>query len=404
MYNPKDIRIEEYNYPLPEDRIAKYPLKERDASKLLHLDDEAISEYKFRDVPALLPPDSLLIFNETKVVQARLLFRKKTGAQIEVFILEPYNTDIQTAFQSTKPLQWKCFVGNAKKWKSGPVYLKIDDGLHLQAKKIRQEENTFILEISWNGDQTFSKVLHKAGEIPLPPYLKRKAKPSDRKRYQTVFAKNDGSVAAPTAGLHFTPDIIEQLHNRGVLSEKVTLHIGAGTFKPVVEEKIGKHDMHNEKIVISLHTIKRLHEQSEKLFTPVGTTSVRTMESVYWYAVKIAEEGADAEFNIEQWFPYKAHNIQLTRKKALETVIDALISKNREQLTGETRLMIVPGYRYMMADAMFTNFHQPKSTLLLLVSAFIGEQWKEAYRYALNNDFRFLSYGDSCYFKKEKTN
>ncbi len=401
MRNPKDIRIEDYNYPLPEDRIAKYPLKERDSSKLLHHTDGIVKEYKFRDVPALLPPESLLIFNETKVVQARLLFKKETGAQIEVFILEPYNSDIQKAFQSKEPLLWKCFVGNAKKWKSDPVYLKIDDGLHLQAKKIKQEENTFILEISWNSDHTFSEVLLKAGEIPLPPYLKRKAEASDRKRYQTVFAKNDGSVAAPTAGLHFTAGIIEQLHNKGVQSEKVTLHVGAGTFKPVVEEKIGNHDMHNEKVVISLHTLKRLHEQSEKLFTPVGTTSVRTMESIYWYAVKIAEQGADAEFNIEQWFPYRAHTSQLTRKKALETVIDTLISKNREQLTGETRLMIVPGYRYMMADAMFTNFHQPKSTLLLLVSAFIGEKWKEAYRYALDNEFRFLSYGDSCYFKKE---
>ncbi len=401
MRNPKDIRIEDYNYPLPENRIAKYPVKERDASRLLHLTDGIVKEYKFRDVPALLPAESLLVFNETKVVQARLLFRKETGAHIEVFILEPYNTDIQTAFQSTVPLQWKCFVGNAKKWKSGPVSLKIDNGLHLRAKKIKQEENTFILEISWNSEQTFSEVLLQAGEIPLPPYLKRKAEATDRKRYQTVFAKNDGSVAAPTAGLHFTPGIIEQLHNKGVQSEKVTLHVGAGTFKPVVEEKIGNHDMHNEKIVISLHTLKRLHEQSEKIFTPVGTTSVRTLESIYWYAVKIADEGANAEFNIEQWFPYRTHNTQLTRKKALEIVIDTLISKNREQLTGETRLMIVPGYRYMMADAMFTNFHQPKSTLLLLVSAFIGEQWKDAYRYALDNEFRFLSYGDSCYFKKE---
>lgn len=400
MRNPKEIRIEDYNYHLPDDRIAKYPLKERDASKLLHLDKGVLSEFQFRDVPDLLSPDSLLIFNETKVVQARLLFRKETGAQIEVFILEPYKTDIQTAFQSKKPLQWKCFVGNAKKWKSGPVFLNIADDLHIQAKKIAREENIFILEISWNSHQSFSEVLMQAGETPLPPYLKRKAEPSDRKRYQTVFAKNDGSVAAPTAGLHFTPEIIQKLHDKGVESEKLTLHVGAGTFKPVVEEKIGNHDMHNEKVAISLSTLQSLLRQSGKSFTPVGTTSVRTLESIYWYAVKIAEEGESAEFDIDQWFPYKAHQAELSRKGALDIVIKALFSDKREQLTGQTRLMIVPGYQYKMADAMFTNFHQPKSTLLLLVSAFIGERWKEAYNYALNNGFRFLSYGDSCYFSK----
>lgn len=400
MHNPKEIKIEEYNYPLPEDRIAKYPLETRDASKLLRLHEGTLTEMQFRDIPEFLPTDSLLIFNETKVVQARLMFRKETGARIEVFILEPYYRDIQEAFQSNKPQLWKCFVGNAKKWKSGTLFMDIEQGLRLEARKVDMVDNTFILEISWNTEQSFSEVLLRAGEIPLPPYLKREAEPSDRKRYQTVFAKNDGSVAAPTAGLHFTPTIINTLKQKGIASESVTLHVGAGTFKPVVEEKIGNHDMHNEKIAISLNTLQGLLKKSARRFTPVGTTSVRTMESLYWYAIKIQEEGKDADFDIDQWFPYREHQ-NISREKALETVIDALISKNREQLTGQTRLMIVPGYEFKMADAMFTNFHQPKSTLLLLVSAFVGSQWKEAYRFALENGFRFLSYGDSCYFSKD---
>jgi len=279
--------------------------------------------------------------------------------------------------------------------------MNVDDNITVYAEKVKPEENAYVVRLSWNSNITFSELLMRAGEIPLPPYLKREAEPLDRKRYQTIFAKNDGSVAAPTAGLHFTPEILEAIGTKGIPSEKVTLHVGAGTFKPVIEEKIGNHAMHDEKIVVSLKTLQHLHANAGKRFTPVGTTSVRTLESIYWFGGKIAEQGCRATFDIPQWLPYKEH-ASLTRKEALKKVIDFLTANNLEQLTGQTRLMIVPGYTYKMADAMFTNFHQPKSTLLLLVSAFIGVRWKKVYQFALEHGFRFLSYGDSCYLIKEK--
>ncbi len=399
MNDPKQISIEQYDYPLPEEKIAKYPLEKRDESKLLLYKHGQIASHVFKEVPDLLPDDTFLIFNETKVVHARLPFRKETGANIEIFILEPYDMDIQTAFGKADPVRWKCLVGNAKKWKSGPLYLTLENNITLKADNEGKEKDAFIIKLSSNSQKPFSELLSLAGEVPLPPYLKRKATDSDKQRYQTVFARNDGSVAAPTAGLHFTDNILQKIDQKNIPSARVTLHVGAGTFKPVIEKAAGKHMMHTEQIVISKKTILDLCEHAEKRFTPVGTTSVRTLESLYWYGVKIGREGEGAEFNIPQWYPYESHT-KLTRKEALKNVIDLLNKKHIEQLTGQTRLMIAPGYNYRMADAMFTNFHQPKSTLLLLVSAFLGDDWKKVYHYALENRFRFLSYGDSCYFLK----
>lgn len=399
MNNPKQISIEQFDYPLPEERIAKFPLEKRDESKLLLYKTGQITSHLFKEVPDLLPDDTFLIFNETKVVHARLNFRKETGASIEVFILEPHDADIQSAFSAIEPVRWKCLVGNAKKWKSGPLYLKLENGVTLKAENEGQEHDAYIIKLSSDSKKPFSELLTLAGEVPLPPYLKRKAIDSDKKRYQTVFARNDGSVAAPTAGLHFTKDILNQIEQKRILSAKVTLHVGAGTFKPVIEKEAGKHTMHTERMVISKKSILQLYEHAEKRYTPVGTTSVRTLESLYWFGVKIESEGSNAEFDIPQWFPYENQST-ISRKKALANVIDLLNKKQVEQLTGKTRLMIAPGYNYRMADAMFTNFHQPKSTLLLLVSAFLGNDWEKVYHYALENEFRFLSYGDSCYFLK----
>ncbi len=399
MNDPKQISIDQFDYPLPEEKIAKYPLKRRDESKLLLYKHGQITSHLFMEVPDLLPDDTLFIFNETKVVHARLNFRKETGASIEIFILEPYDADVQSAFGSTGPVRWKCLVGNAKKWKSEPLYLKLENGVTLKAENEGREHDAYIIKLSSNSAKPFSELLSLAGEVPLPPYLKRKAIDSDKKRYQTVFARNDGSVAAPTAGLHFTEDLLRQVKQKSILSAKVTLHVGAGTFKPVIEKEAGKHRMHAERMVIPKKSVLQLHDHAEKRFTPVGTTSIRTLESLYWFGVKIEIQGSDAEFDIPQWFPYENQST-ISRKKALANVIDLLNKKQVEQLTGKTRLMIAPGYQYRMADAMFTNFHQPKSTLLLLVSAFLGSDWEKVYHYALKNGFRFLSYGDSCYFLK----
>ncbi|MFW5974931.1 MAG: S-adenosylmethionine:tRNA ribosyltransferase-isomerase [Bacteroidota bacterium] len=398
MNNPKQISIEHYDYPLPEEKIAKYPLEKRDESKLLFYKYGHIASHVFNIVPDLLPDDTFLIFNETKVVHARLPFRKNTGASIELFILEPDDMDMQTAFGKNTPVRWKCLVGNAKKWKSGPLYLKLENGVTLKAENEGRKHDAYIIKISSDSTKPFSELLSLAGEVPLPPYLKRKPTGLDKLRYQTVFARHDGSVAAPTAGLHFTEHILQKIRQKNIASVKVTLHVGAGTFKPVIEKEAGKHTMHTEQMVISKKTIRELYEHADKRFTPVGTTSVRTLESLYWYGVKIAREGDDAEFNIPQWYPYINNHPPLTRREALKNVINRLNQKQADQLRGQTRLMIVPGYKYHMTDAMFTNFHQPKSTLLLLVSAFVGNDWKKIYRYALENRFRFLSYGDSCYF------
>lgn len=397
----KDISIEAYDYPLPEERIAKYPLPERDASKLLVLKDNQISESQFKYVGDFLPPDALLVFNETKVIRARLQFHKATGSRIEVFCLEP-EQDYQMAFSACSPVRWKCLIGNAKRWKEGKLAMELKvngEAVTLYAERLMQNDQYAEIEFSWEpANLSFAAVLEAAGEIPLPPYLHRDAEPDDRDRYQTVFARYDGSVAAPTAGLHFTKPLIEALHEKGFIFDEVTLHVGAGTFRPVATETIGEHAMHSETIIVRKSLIQNLIKQIGKPVVPVGTTSTRTLESLYWIGVMLKEQGLELRpLHVEQWFPYEEHH-QISSTEALQHILDYLEKHDLTRLEASTALMIAPSYKMHIITGLITNFHQPKSTLLLLVSALIGERWKDCYRFALEHGFRFLSYGDSCLF------
>ena len=404
MSDPRKTKIEEYNYPLPTERIAKFPLKQRHLSKLLYLNNNKLREEAFNNIPELLPKNSLLIFNETKVIQARLLFKKPTGASIELFCLEPVEptNDFQLAFEQKPPVVWKCLVGNAKRWKSGDLESVVNVNgkpVNLTAKKTEQLNDSFLITFNWEpGPIRFSDILETAGITPLPPYLHRKAVESDKERYQTVYARLDGSVAAPTAGLHFTDEILNRLKENSIISEKVTLHVGAGTFKPVSTETISDHEMHTENVMVKIETLQNLLNHLGNPVIPVGTTSMRTIESLFWMAVKI-HLGITTDFVVNQWDPYEISiPAGFDAKQAINILIKTLKDKNLNQLKGSTRLIITPGYQFKIATGLITNFHQPKSTLLLLVSALIGEKWKEAYNFALNNNFRFLSYGDSCLF------
>ena len=401
MSEVKDISIEAYDYPLPEERIAKYPLPERDASKLLVLKDNKIQESQFRKVGAFLPKDSLLIFNETKVIRARLQFRKDTGSRIEIFCLEP-EQDYQVAFSAASPVRWKCLIGNAKRWKEGRLAMPLTvagEAVTLYAECLSRNDQGAEIEFSWSPENlSFASVLEAAGEIPLPPYLHRDAEPDDRDRYQTVFARYDGSVAAPTAGLHFTQPLIAALREKGMAFDEVTLHVGAGTFKPVSTDTIGEHAMHSETVIVRKSLIENLIKHFGKPIVPVGTTSTRTLESLYWLGVMLAEQGMELRpLHVEQWFPYETH-APLTASEALQNVVDYLEKHGLTRLEASTALMIAPSYKMRVITGLITNFHQPKSTLLLLVSALIGEKWKECYYFALSHGFRFLSYGDSCLF------
>jgi S-adenosylmethionine:tRNA ribosyltransferase-isomerase len=403
MKKPVDIQIEDFNYPLIEDKIAKFPLPQRDLSKLLVLKNSTIEERKFKDIDNLLPKNSLLVFNETKVIQARIQFKKTTGAVIEVFCLEPVEpvSDFQLAFEQTSPVVWKCLVGNSKRWKSGVLETEIvvgDANIKLSVEKKAALSDSFLILFSWNSNHSFSEILESVGKIPLPPYLNRKAVDTDKIRYQTVYAKYDGSVAAPTAGLHFTPEVLKRLSERNIIIEKVILHVGAGTFKPVSSVTIGEHEMHTEKVIVKKDTLNSLYKNIENNIVPVGTTSMRTLESLFWMALKIKLGIAD-NFVVEQWDAYELDIPEnFDAKSALILLSDYLEKNNLKQIKGETRLMIAPGYEFKIANGLITNFHQPKSTLLLLVSALIGDKWKEVYDFALMNNFRFLSYGDSCLF------
>ncbi|MBN2616491.1 MAG: S-adenosylmethionine:tRNA ribosyltransferase-isomerase [Bacteroidales bacterium] len=398
------LTIEDFNYPLPDDRIAKYPLAERDQSKLLWFNKGRIQERKFFEIADILPEDSLLVFNETRVIQARLLFRKETGAQIELFCLEPVEpvSDFQLAMQQQSPVVWKCMVGNAKKWKSGKIatILQIKNQAVMLYAEIKERlSDAFLVEFSWEPKEVdFLSILETAGLTPLPPYLHRQAEASDKDRYQTVFARLNGSVAAPTAGLHFTDKLLQQISGKGIRSEKLILHVGAGTFKPVSEEKVADHEMHTEKIKVSLQTLKNLLAASDKKIIPVGTTSMRSLESLFWMALNKLN-GKTNYTVVDQWAPYETNIPEgFTTKNALEVLIQTLEDEQKDLLEGATQMIIVPGYQYRFAQGLITNFHQPKSTLLLLVAALVGDSWKDAYEYALNNNFRFLSYGDSCLF------
>ncbi len=428
----QNISIEEYNYPLPDERIAKYPLSERDASKLLVLKNGDITSSNFKNISDFLPKDSLLIFNETKVVRARLQFTKESGAAIEIFCLEPItgNGDYQLAFSSSSPSRWRCLVGNSRRWKNDKLAMEVDVRLQdhkttrlqeangqqpmvngqqstaksqkatLYAERLEKNDNYSVVEFSWEpAELSFAEILEAAGEIPLPPYLHREAEASDRERYQTVFAKHEGSVAAPTAGLHFTNELIDKLKNEGISFEEVTLHVGAGTFRPVSSEKIGEHEMHSETIAVRKSCIENLIKNSDKTIIPVGTTSMRTIESLYWMGVMLIEEGLEERnIHLNQWFPYKERETLPSAEESLSAILKYMGMYHMDVFHASTALMIAPSCKVNIAKALITNFHQPKSTLLLLVSALIGDKWKDVYQYALDNDFRFLSYGDSCLF------
>lgn len=402
-----NVNIEEYDYNLPEEKIAKYPLNQRDDSKLLIFKNEIISERKFFELPEILPKDSFLVFNDTKVIHARIIFEKESGSSIEFFCLEPVSefSDYQIVFQQKRKSTWKCLIGNNKKLKKDVItkFFGNDLNFSLVAKRIKPIDDAWIVEFSWDSpEMTFSEVIEQAGVIPLPPYLKRKTIENDNVTYQTIYAQNDGSVAAPTAGLHFTKNVIDKLTEKGIAQAKVTLHVGAGTFKPVTSQNIEEHIMHNERFSVSKYFIVKLIENINKNIIAVGTTSTRTIESLYWLGVKLElYQNSDISCYIEQWIPYDVkYNIGLSPEKSIKNILSYLNNNNLNEINGYTQLMIIPGYEYKIIKGLVTNFHQPKSTLLLLVSALIGSKWKDVYIYALNNNFRFLSYGDSCLFLK----
>ena len=398
--DPKHIHISEYNYPLSDERIAKFPLAVRDQSKLLVYRHGEVSEDVFTSLPDYLPKGSLMVFNNTKVIQARLHFRKETGALIEVFCLEPIQpNDYVLNFQQTEHAAWLCMIGNLKKWKDGALKREMTvKGFPITLTATRGEcrGTSHWIDFSWdNPEVTFADILEVFGELPIPPYLNRDTEESDKETYQTVYSKIKGSVAAPTAGLHFTPRVLEALQEKGIDLEELTLHVGAGTFKPVKSEEIEGHEMHTEYISVSKHTIEKLIAHNGKAIA-VGTTSVRTLESLYYIGVLIHHnpDAAQNELHVQQWMPYEDKN-ELTPVEALQQILDYLHRHEMEALHSSTQIIIAPGYQYKIVRKMVTNFHQPQSTLLLLVSAFVRGNWRKIYDYALEHDFRFLSYGDS---------
>lgn len=407
MVEVSSIAIEDFDYPLSEENIAKYPLQERDQAKLLYLSEDGKIENKiFFHLPELLDNDTLVILNDTKVVYARLFFQKPSGATIEVFCLEPIEpNDMQLAFSEKRQCKWKCLVGNNKKWKEGSLEKTMVYGgknVTLSATRIEQNENTWVIQFKWNEELSFAEVLQSMGVVPLPPYLKREAKEEDKTDYQTIYADQDGSVAAPTAGLHFSEKTFLDLKSRQIKYDFVTLHVGAGTFKPVTSETIGEHIMHTEKICISKNVIEDLLNHCDKKVVCIGTTSVRTIESLYWHGIKLLKsDGKYQDIDIKQWEPY-AEPTNIPTKEALKAILANLTQNNVDYLYGQTQIIIAPSYEYKITTGMVTNFHQPKSTLLLLVSAMIGNKWKEAYNFALENSYRFLSFGDACLFQKQR--
>lgn len=397
----QQIRIEEFDYPLPDERIAKFPLPKRDESKLLLYHNETVSESIFKNITDYLPEGSLMVFNNTRVIQARLLFKKQTGAQIEVFCLEPVEPhDYALVFQQTERCSWTCLVGNLKKWKEGVLSREIainGETVVLTAEKKKTCGDSHLIEFSWNHPTyTFADILDAAGILPIPPYLHRETEKSDLQTYQTVYSKIKGSVAAPTAGLHFTPEVLADLDAKGFGREEVTLHVGAGTFKPVKSDTIEGHEMHTEFISVRRSSIQRVKENIGKIIA-VGTTSVRTLESLYYIGITLADnpDATADDLIVKQWMPYEEKNNRLTPEEALQNILDYLDRHHTETLITATQIIIAPGYTFKIVRGIVTNFHQPKSTLLLLISAFVDGNWKRIYDYALSHDFRFLSYGDS---------
>ena len=396
------LRIADYDYPLPDERIAKHPLAEREQCKLLYYKGGAIEERRFWEVPSLLPAHSMLIYNNTRVINARLRFRKETGSTIEIFCLEPVlPRDYEQIFQTTGHCVWQCLVGNSKRWKQGALTQTVTiDGQEISLRATRGEQRGNAWEIAFDWDNgancTFADVLDAIGEIPIPPYLNRGTEESDSTDYQTVYSHIDGSVAAPTAGLHFTDEVLAECDRRGITRREITLHVGAGTFQPVKSEQIGDHPMHYEFISVPSDVIMDIINAPGPVIA-VGTTSVRTLESLY-YIGQILEDNPDADedaLTVTQWMPYTTP-CRISTQKSLQNIVDYLDRHHADTYMGSTQLMIAPGFEYRIVDGMITNFHQPQSTLLLLVAAFVGQdKWRGMYDYAMARDFRFLSYGDA---------
>ena len=406
--NTKNIKIQDYNYELADERIAKFPMAERDHSKLLIYRHGEVSEDRFYNLPQYLPQGALMVYNNTKVIQARLHFRKDTGALIEIFLLEPFlPADYEQMFQTTGRCQWLCLVGNQKKWKEGALSRELtikSEEIKISATRLGEHGTSQLIEFEWDGKASFAEIIDVMGELPIPPYLNRETQESDKTTYQTVYSKIKGSVAAPTAGLHFTERVLEDIDRHGIEREEVTLHVGAGTFKPVKSDTIGEHQMHTEYIAVRRHTLERLIAHGGQAIA-VGTTSVRTLESLYYMGLKVMQNPDIQEdaLHVNQWEPYDAAlNEKLKMKNEKCSVADVLQAladwMDRNGLTvlhSSTQIIIAPGYDYKVVKMLVTNFHQPQSTLLLLVSAFVKGDWHKIYDYALAHDFRFLSYGDS---------
>ena len=402
----KNIHITDYNYDLPDERIAKFPLKERDHSKLLVYKHGEVSEDIFYNLPSHLPQGALMVFNNTKVIQARMHFRKETGALIEVFLLEPFApADYEQMFQTTCHCSWLCIVGNMKKWKSGALSRTFDvkgTTLTLSVERKGEKGTSQLIDFSWDADNiSFAEILDAVGELPIPPYLNRKTEESDKTTYQTVYSKIKGSVAAPTAGLHFTPKVLADLDASGIDREEVTLHVGAGTFKPVKSNTIGEHEMHTEYICVHRQTLEKLLKHGASAIA-VGTTSVRTLESLYYIGLKLHANPSldEADLHVMQWEPYNVDkDAEISAAEALQCVLDFLDRNGLTTLHSSTQIIIAPGYDYKIVKMLVTNFHQPQSTLLLLVSAFLHGDWKKVYDYALAHDIRFWSNGDRSLLK-----
>ncbi|MBF0761534.1 S-adenosylmethionine:tRNA ribosyltransferase-isomerase [Dysgonomonas mossii] len=403
--SPQKIHIQDYNYNLPDNRIAKYPLTKRDNSKLLVYKNEKITDTVFSNINNFLPENCLMVFNNTKVIQARLHFQKTTGAQIEIFCLEPcIPNDYQLNFQQTEKCSWVCLIGNLKKWKEGSLTRQINVNeqiVNFTATRTKSHGDAHVIDFEWdNQGVTFSELLDAVGELPIPPYLNRATEEQDKQTYQTVYSKIDGSVAAPTAGLHFTSEVMKSLKDQGMKLAEVTLHVGAGTFRPVKSDEIGDHVMHSEFISVQKSFIEELIRFEGKVIA-VGTTSVRTLESLYYIGVSL-ESQKQSHLHVSQWMPYSDSNNRLSKKDALKNILAYLEANSLSTLIADTQIIIAPGYEFKIVDGIVTNFHQPQSTLLLLVSAFLGNNnWKNIYEHALSSDYRFLSYGDSSLLLKD---
>jgi len=396
--DPRNIKIKDYTYILPEEKIAKYPLKDRDSSKLLIYHQGGIQEDIFRNLGSYLKENDILVYNQTRVIRARLIFRKATGAIIEIFCLEPEKpSDYERNFSARTSVEWRCLVGNMKKWKEGALKMELKyqgNKVNLFAEHIERTENESLLRFKWDNDKlTFSEILNISGHVPVPPYLKREDEDIDKTRYQTIYSRKDGSVAAPTAGLHFTNRVLLDIDRKGIKTAPVTLHVGAGTFVPVKSDTAGAHLMHTEHFRIERDTIESI---TGRRVIAVGTTSLRTLESLYWIGHQISNGyfSPGKEISVQQWYPYDKHS-DINYEKYLETVLEYMDRNKLQHLEAKTGIIILPGYHMRVAEGLITNYHLPGSTLLLLVAAFAGDDWKKIYKYSLENNFRFLSYGDS---------